>query len=614
MQKYFQHISGTPQLIPDPENEQLTRPPRVIELEDPPSDHDHALIKWVKAKQRYNQAKKRVQDSMQELQIAYELQIDTRLRIEKIVVLNNQLASNVDSMNLGLDRLKQAKNLEAERVNIFDSAQIDFHGSASNRPWFLSRWFRTASFKNWSAKNTHIVDILNEAHRRLKKAQAEQLEIKEHCLKLDASIKQLKSEIGTHETVIAHNTQKITDIAVRYPGIFINQHFFSLGHNEKQMTVPWVDSVIAIQRHELFEASMALQKAFVDGAAKPIRHNMNLLMDNFGMSSLGNPKRDEVIPHLWSTLFLLVPVVSTTFASVGRMFKNIGSEELGWLLIDEAGQALPQAAVGALIRTKKAVIVGDPIQIEPIVTLPNLLTESICRQFGVNPLHFNAPSASAQTLADDASEYFTSYETKLGTRNVGVPLLVHRRCSPPMFDISNAVAYENLMVQAKVAKESSIMNVLGSSRWIHMEGRSQDKWCKEEGERVLQLLQQLKIEGCSPELYIVTPFVVVQDRLRKLIIESKILHDWVENPRAWPYQRVGTVHTVQGREAEAVIFVLGAPNPEQQGARAWAGGSPNLLNVAITRAKEALYVIGNKNLWKNAGHFQTLARMLPEKN
>jgi len=81
-------------------------------------------------------------------------------------------------------------------------------------------------------------------------------------------------------------------------------------------------------------------------------------------------------------------------------------------------------------------------------------------------------------------------------------------------------------------------------------------------------------------------------------------------PHAWTRERIGTVHTVQGREAEAVIFVLGAPNPEQRGARGWAGGRPNLLNVAATRAQEAFYVVGNRELWKNAGVFQSLHNML----
>jgi len=71
--------------------------------------------------------------------------------------------------------------------------------------------------------------------------------------------------------------------------------------------------------------------------------------------------------------------------------------------------------------------------------------------------------------------------------------------------------------------------------------------------------------------------------------------------------RIGTVHTVQGREAEVVIFILGAPDPEQNGARDWAGKTPNLLNVAATRAKETLYVVGNRGLWQRAGLFRDLA-------
>ena len=209
---------------------------------------------------------------------------------------------------------------------------------------------------------------------------------------------------------------------------------------------------------------MELHRAFIDAAARPVRHNLNALMDGFGVRSLGNAERDALIPHLWSTLFLLVPVVSTTFASVARMFGRIDPEEFGWLLIDEAGQALPQAAVGALMRTRRAVVVGDPIQIEPVVVLPDQLTEAMCHQFGIDPLIYNPPGASAQTLADSATEYFGTFETKFGTREVGVPLLVHRRCDEPMFSVSNMIAYENLMVQAKTVKASAIRRLFSARR------------------------------------------------------------------------------------------------------------------------------------------------------
>src|SRR5262249_11540621 len=83
---------------------------------------------------------------------------------------------------------------------------------------------------------------------------------------------------------------------------------------------------------------------------------------------------------------------------------------------------------------------------------------------------------------------------------------------------------------------------------------------------------------------------------------------WIpdDDEHGWARQRIGTVHTAQGRENEAVIFLLGAPAPAQDGARTWAGGRPNLPNVAGTRAKEVLYVVGNRRLWREAGVFSEL--------
>ncbi len=108
-------------------------------------------------------------------------------------------------------------------------------------------------------------------------------------------------------------------------------------------------------------------------------------------------------------------------------------ESLGWLFIDEAGQALPQAMVGALLKTRRAVVVGDPIQLEPITALPDQLTAAIFRRFGVDPDTYAPPNGSAQTLADLRSRLTAEFPTEHGSRKVGVPLwsiaVAQSRCS-----------------------------------------------------------------------------------------------------------------------------------------------------------------------------------------
>ncbi|MEV1296062.1 ATP-binding domain-containing protein [Pseudonocardia sp. NPDC049635] len=72
-------------------------------------------------------------------------------------------------------------------------------------------------------------------------------------------------------------------------------------------------------------------------------------------------------------------------------------------------------------------------------------------------------------------------------------------------------------------------------------------------------------------------------------------------------ERIGTVHTVQGKEAPVVILVLGGG----ERGRDWAATRPNLLNAAVSRAKHRLYVIGDRTDRRRRRYFSTAARHLP---
>ena len=66
------------------------------------------------------------------------------------------------------------------------------------------------------------------------------------------------------------------------------------------------------------------------------------------------------------------------------------------------------------------------------------------------------------------------------------------------------------------------------------------------------------------------------------------------------------MQTCQGREHDVVILVLGGGTP---GARQWAASTPNLLNVAVTRARDRLCVIGDRAAWQTVGFARYLDRL-----
>lgn len=70
--------------------------------------------------------------------------------------------------------------------------------------------------------------------------------------------------------------------------------------------------------------------------------------------------------------------------SVSRPARPLISAAKAWLLIDEAGQATPQNAVGALWRTKRVVAFGDPLQLEPVNTLPFRAEQVLRKEIGVD--------------------------------------------------------------------------------------------------------------------------------------------------------------------------------------------------------------------------------------
>lgn len=368
----------------------------------------------------------------------------------------------------------------------------------------------------------------------------------------------------------------------------------------RQQNVIWQTNVLNYERGLLFLKAMKIHKLFLIKNFKAIDSTLRMFDNRKGLN-LNNDEQRGYLKNSWHVIHLVTPLISTTFASLATMYKGIEQDFISYLFIDEAGQASPQLAVGALWRSKKAIVVGDPIQIEPVVTTDKTLLMDICRHFKLEE-HFISTTTSVQALADLANPYGT-YKDKEETQWIGIPLWVHRRCLNPMFSIANSIAYDDKMVLADTDK-------VGIGEWIDCKGRAEPaQYVKEQAEYVAQIVfDQYKKKNALPNLFVITPFTAVKQGVQK-VMKQRLKSLYVPNLDKWIESSVGTVHTFQGKEADIVYFVTGT-DEQTEGAAEWTCSKPNLLNVATTRAKKEFYVVGDLKRFSNKKYYARIIHFM----
>jgi hypothetical protein len=386
----------------------------------------------------------------------------------------------------------------------------------------------------------------------------------------------------------------------------------------REKSAAWADEEFTAARTELFLAALALHKALITAQAKTMERNLAALMDM--LSGEGRPSREASLAA-WQSFFLIVPVVSATFASVGALFEGVGQGSLGWLLAERTGQVPPQQVLGALWRADRAVIAGDPLQAQAESPLPWCGQQALLRALEVDEEWAPARSC-AQRVADRLARHGTWLPVEApdgsGRLWVGAPLRVQRRGDRPVLEAANDIAYDGLLVCGAPVRET----FPGADGWYDVRPgaagaggahgshgshghRTAGHWIPAEGEVLLSLLTSLRAAGvAAAQVRVISPF-------REVAVASARVYCGVfgEVSPEELRTRVGTVHTV--REGDVVVLVLGG-DPARPDARAFASQAPNLLNSALSRARRRLYVIGNRETWESLPYFDVLARRLPD--
>lgn len=578
---------------------------------------------FAEAQAAFRAIEKQVLDRQKELQSFADLHrdaLDNRLE-RHLVAVERQAHSAKTELDMLVQSISETQASIAVKEGELSELK-ELQGQIDRlRPSFFATLFQRSSKRKYEADTQENAD----AQIRVRKEIAHL----KRFLSVELSPKQKETESGLasfeRELTSVKNELKTRDFGLfefrrEFPGATLFKTEADIDTADLQRRGLWHDETFNRLRSDLFKAAMKLHEAWLAAVSQP--KGLQYYQTMRALVALLKGNQPEDASHclsLWQNFFMIVPVVSTTFASFSRQFGGLGEATLGWVLIDEAGQAVPQAAVGAMFRAKRALVIGDPLQIEPVLPIAQPLIKALCDLSDHTSDGFYSPGkTSVQVLSDSANMFGEILESGDKDMWVGSPLRVHRRCLDPMFSVANAIAYNDKMVHGLPEPHpgQEKFPVLKPSCWIDLGGKVSGKQAVPEQIRFASamVVDCYKSTGNLPHLYLISPFREIKAALiKELNSEVTWARQDTGKPKKmseWLHARVGTVHTFQGKEEDTVVMILGADG-DHAGAARWAASKPNILNVAITRSKRRFYVIGDKKLWGGLRYFKEAAAALP---
>lgn len=498
----------------------------------------------------------------------------------------------------------QAGN-ERQRMAL-EEARREQEQVLQSRPHWLSYWISREKRVSYQARLEAVASKIERLTQQVREHD-ELLQVHEQRLSVQRTkLKQVQGERERYAPLM--------EVCAELKGAYTDASFcHKINTREAQENSPWYSEELKKLESELFVEAMKVNECFLLMANQTSDRNISGRIETtldrfFKFLKSGEDLNEQQIRAMWNTFWLVIPVVSSTFASIQRMFGNLGPGSIPWLFIDEAGQAVPQAAAGALWRCKRAVVVGDPFQIEPVVTTPDAIIKELGNHFDLKWEQMDS-TLSVQRMADRVNRYGWTMNDDW----VGSPLRVHRRCTDPMFSIANEIAYAGMMYNST---PSASTKLLMETAFVDIRGNV-EAGCRHyvtaQGEVIRKMiLDEIDRQQALPDLFVISPFSEIPSKLRSELekplkaavanlpqqMNDKKVNDWLDT-------HIGTVHTFQGKQAEGVILCLGLDSTKE-GAAQWAASKPNLLNVALTRAKLRFVAVGDGQIWLGKPYFREL--------
>lgn len=264
-------------------------------------------------------------------------------------------------------------------------------------------------------------------------------------------------------------------------------------------------------------------------------------------------------------------VVATTNYGAYRYLDKPGSVSpfvFDYVIHDEAGQSTAPSSLAAVMRGKRLVLAGDPLQLPPTVV-----------------------SMDAKTAGLDVT-LFERIEALTGTERTNL-LRTQFRMKDAIVQFSNERYYDGRIETAPSAEAQETMEELPVVAFQHVTGKENPRaksgsisndW---EIAAIQVILRDLraKIAARGWSVAVLTPYQAQREAMRRALGDVE----------------VSTVDGAQGREWDVVLYSSVRSNPKH---RLGFLSDERRLNVAVTRARRHFFLVGDERTLRDHSGFQ----------
>ncbi|PKF54885.1 AAA domain-containing protein [Psychrobium sp. 1_MG-2023] len=332
------------------------------------------------------------------------------------------------------------------------------------------------------------------------------------------------------------------------------------------------------------------------------------------LEGLANKTGLKAVLPRWKRRMMLTPCIVSTFHSLPShmTYQAYAGEsdfrteylinEIDLLIVDEAGQVSPDVAGASFSLAKKALVIGDIYQIEPVrqlnacIDIGNLKQSKLMTDNdeyeSIQASGRSVVTGSVMHLAQRASRYH--YKTKA---EPGMFLQEHRRCYDELISYCNELCYSDLLIAKRGSANlespyppfgylhvDGLAELFGGSRGNRLEAETIASWLASNRSRIEEYFE----EPLEKAVGVITPFSA------QVAAISSACNDYnIPTGKAEGQLTVGTVHSFQGAERKLVIF---SQVYTKHSNGSFIDINTSMLNVAVSRAKDSFLVFGDMDI------------------